>query len=39
MLRDQRRALETTIGELEDIERQAKDALLAKTDEKIAQAG
>jgi DNA-binding transcriptional MerR regulator len=39
MLRDQRRALETTIDELEDIERQAKEALVLKTNERVAQAG
>jgi DNA-binding transcriptional MerR regulator len=39
MLRDQRRALETTIGELDDIQRQAEAALAVKMNEKIAQAG
>jgi DNA-binding transcriptional MerR regulator len=39
MLRDQRRALETTIGELEDIASQAKAALDAKMREKLASAG
>jgi DNA-binding transcriptional MerR regulator len=39
MLRDQRRALETTIDELEDIERQAKEALIATANDKVAQAG
>jgi len=33
MLKDQRRALETTIGELEDIERQAREALALKLGE------
>lgn len=37
MLREQRRALETTIDELEDIERQAKDALAIKINEQRAQ--
>jgi DNA-binding transcriptional MerR regulator len=39
MLRDQRRALETTIGELEDIASQAKAALDAKMREKLTSAG
>ena len=39
MLREQRRALETTIDELEDIQRQADVALDLKLNEKLVQAG